>query len=68
MRPQEGATAAWKQRSCQTHTSHHFLHACCRGCSAALDDDKLLGENMCSYEAEDLLRITALEDAQFPMR
>jgi hypothetical protein len=39
-----------------------------RGCTAALDSDALLGENMCSSEAEDLLRIKAEEDQQFPMR
>jgi hypothetical protein len=39
-----------------------------RGCTAALDNDALLGENMCSSEAEDLINIQAGEDQQFPMR
>lgn len=39
-----------------------------RGCSAALVDDVLLGENMCSAEAEDLMRITGPEALTFPMR
>jgi hypothetical protein len=39
-----------------------------RGCTAALDSDQLLGENMCSSEAEDLMAIKATEDHQFPMR
>jgi hypothetical protein len=39
-----------------------------RGCTAALDSDALLGENMCSSEAEDLMGIKSDEDSQFPMR
>lgn len=39
-----------------------------RGCSAALDSDKLLGENMCSAEAQDLIKIMGMEAQQFPMR
>lgn len=39
-----------------------------RGCSAATLTDKLLGENMCSSEAEDILQITGQEAQQFPMR
>ena len=39
-----------------------------RGCSAALDSDKLLGENMCSAEAQDLISLMGAEAAQFPMR
>lgn len=39
-----------------------------RGCTAALDTDALLGENMCSSEAEDLMVLHAQEARQFPMR
>jgi hypothetical protein len=39
-----------------------------RGCTAALDSDKLLGDNMCSSEAEGLMVLKAREDHQFPMR
>lgn len=39
-----------------------------RGCTAALDSDVLLGENMCSSEAEDLMVMQAQEVRQFPMR
>jgi hypothetical protein len=39
-----------------------------RGCTAALDSDKLLGENTCSSEAEDLMVLKASEDHQFPIR
>jgi hypothetical protein len=39
-----------------------------RGCSAALDSDVLLGENMCSSEAEDLMKLQGQEARQFPMR
>jgi hypothetical protein len=38
-----------------------------RGCLAATLSDQLLGENMCSHEAEDMLRITAAEEVQFPI-
>eukprot|EP00775_Hariotina_reticulata_P011784 gene11784-11929_t len=39
-----------------------------RGCLAATLSDPLLGENMCSHEVEEMLRITAVEDKQFPIR
>jgi hypothetical protein len=39
-----------------------------RGCAAATLDDALLGENMCSSEAEDLLSIAAAEQQQLPIR
>lgn len=57
-----------QQEQC-TVTLHYWprLEAM-RGCSTALEGDVLLGENMCSSEAEDLIRIKAAEDRQFPMR
>jgi hypothetical protein len=39
-----------------------------RGCAAATLGDALLGENMCSNEAEDLLAIAGAEQQQMPLR
>lgn len=57
-----------QQEQC-TVVLHYWPRAeAMRGCTAALDSDVLKGENMCSSEAEDLMRIKAGEDNQFPMR
>jgi hypothetical protein len=57
-----------QQEQC-TVTLHYYPRVeAMRGCTAALNDDVLLGENMCSSEAEDVLKIVAAEDQQFPMR
>jgi hypothetical protein len=62
------SSPAEQQEQCTVRLQYWPRVEAMRGCSAALDTDELLGENMCSSEAEDLLRINAQEDAQFPMR
>jgi hypothetical protein len=62
------SSPAAQQEQCTVRLQYWPRIEAMRGCSAALDTDKLLGENMCSSEAEDLLRINAQEDTQFPMR
>lgn len=62
------STPEAQQEQCTVALHYYPRIETMRGCTAALDDDVLLGENMCSSEAEDLLRIVAAEDQQFPMR
>lgn len=59
---------AAQQEQCTVVLQYWPQVAAMRGCSAALLDDKLLGENMCSSEAEDLLQLAGRESQEFPLR
>lgn len=62
------STPEAQHEQCTVNLHYYPRVEAMRGCTAALDDDVLLGENMCSSEAEDLLKIVAADDQQFPMR
>jgi hypothetical protein len=62
------STPAAHQEQCTVSLYYWPRVESMRGCTAALDDDVLLGENMCSSEAEDVAALKAMEDAQLPIK
>jgi hypothetical protein len=62
------STPAVHQEQC-TVSLHYWPRVdSMRGCTAALDDDVLLGENVCSSEAEDVVALKAVADSQLPIK